>query len=414
MVGVTGSSAPGVAQALLWEGLNSNGHVSPDTNVTAKNGEPLLVLRDQFMLATFAKTLESAGDATAKDAATAAAAADAAAKDQGVDDGPDIPALALAAGYGDWPGALWPTRAMMTTLDKATKGDKGSPVPWADPKAAPWYDQKWSKGEGDPENSAPSGSEPRSSASRGPAQISSPAMPSPPPRRLNACGSATPSGLPVRCGHAFLSPILARAAHREARPELNKDLVISLRWWKCWLSAPRRDLSRFVPATARQVGSPVISYSDASTDFGLGGVLWLSATQEVFWFRTWVPQGDPIDRLEVEAAAVVDALFTPLLAERGYTEEISFIDNNVSLAWITRGRACADVNPMLAELWLPMAVRGGFKWFERISSVSNVADKPSRGLVPDCPCGWRLREVPGVRSWGASDGSGPGRRWTAF
>ena len=58
----------------------------------------------------------------------------------------------------------------------------------------------------------------------------------------------------------------------------------------------------------------MVTYSDASTDFGLGGVLLLPATPEAFWFRTRVPPGDAVDRLEVEAAAVVDALFGPLLA----------------------------------------------------------------------------------------------------
>ena len=116
------------------------------------------------------------------------------------------------------------------------------------------------------------------------------------------------------------------------------------------MSAPRGDLSRFVPAAPRVVGRLAVTYSDASTDFGLGGVLLLPATREAFWFRTRVPRGDPIDRLEVEAAAVVDALFGPLLAARGYTEEISFMDNNVSCAWITRGRGRADVDPMLSAL----------------------------------------------------------------
>jgi len=32
---------------------------------------------------------------------------------------------------------------MMNTLVKASKGEKGAPVPWADPKVAPWFDQKW-------------------------------------------------------------------------------------------------------------------------------------------------------------------------------------------------------------------------------------------------------------------------------
>ena len=70
--------------------------------------------------------------------------------------------------------------------------------------------------------------------------------------------------------------------------------------------------------------------------------------------------------------------------------------------------------PMLSGLWMQMVVRGWFKWFQRITSASNVVDKPSRDIVPDCPCGWRLREVRGVARWERSDGSGPGRPWPAL
>ena len=49
-----------------------------------------------------------------------------------------------------------------------------------------------------------------------------------------------------------------------------------------------------------------------------------------------------------------------------------------------------------------------------VSSASNLADRPSRGLAPECPCGYRLREVVDVRRWGAPDGTGPGRPWIAY
>ena len=157
-----------------------------------------------------------------------------------------------------------------------------------------------------------------------------------------------------------------------------------------------------------------MTYSNASTSYGLGGVSLLPASREALWFRTRVLRGEPIDRLEGEAAAVANSLFGPCLAARGYADEISFIDNNVSAAWITRGGGREDVDPMLSALWLQMVVRGGFKWFERVSSTFNLADRPSRGLVPDCPCGWRLRQVPDVLRWGDSDGAGPGRPWPTF
>ena len=44
-----------------------------------------------------------------------------------------------------WPRTLLPTRHMVTVMKKATQGDKGSPVPWADPKMDPWYDARWPK-----------------------------------------------------------------------------------------------------------------------------------------------------------------------------------------------------------------------------------------------------------------------------
>ena len=38
---------------------------------------------------------------------------------------------------------------MVSVLKKATQGDKGSLVPWADPKMDPWYDARWNKGSND-------------------------------------------------------------------------------------------------------------------------------------------------------------------------------------------------------------------------------------------------------------------------
>ena len=49
---------------------------------------------------------------------------------------------------------------------------------------------------------------------------------------------------------------------------------------------------------------------------------------------------------------VAHALFGPLLAERGYTEEISFVDSKVSWAWITHGPGCADTDPIISCLWM--------------------------------------------------------------
>ena len=113
----------------------------------AKNGESLLALRDRCVLAKWGQKLRAAKDKAARAAAAAAADAATAAKEVPVDQGPDVDALALASGYGAWPKSLLPTRSMVAALKKATQGEKGSPVPWADPKMDPWYDTRWPKGD---------------------------------------------------------------------------------------------------------------------------------------------------------------------------------------------------------------------------------------------------------------------------
>ena len=114
-----------VANTLRCEGLGGSGHIQVDCNVNAKNGESLLILKDRFTLAVFARKPESAREDAAKEVAATAAAAAAAAKGQPADEGRDVPALTLAAGYGAWPRALLPTRSMVAALKNAAKGKKG-------------------------------------------------------------------------------------------------------------------------------------------------------------------------------------------------------------------------------------------------------------------------------------------------
>ena len=100
-----------------------------------------------------------------------------------------------------------------------------------------------------------------------------------------------------------------------------------------------------------------MTYTDASTDFGLGGVLLLPQERCAYFFRT-LARGRPIDYLEVEAVVVADAVFGPRLQWLGYPEEISFVDNNVSLAWITDGCAFRDdANPLIEDMWFRLACR---------------------------------------------------------
>ena len=230
-----------------------------------------------------------------------------------------------------------------------------------------------------------------------------------------------------RCGRAYLVPILRRASNPEARLQLNGRLRSALKWWHRWLSSPAGPLTRSVPAAPRQRAvPPAVTYSDASTKFGIGAVLLLPRERVAYFFRTRaegtanrvapakrVPAGGspsgarPIDFLEVEAAVVADAVFGPMLQHAGYHEEVSFVDNNVSLAWITDGCAFRDdVDPLIEDMWFCLACRQAYKWWERVSSTSNVADLPSRGLPPTLPSDWTLHELKGVRRWQAPVNAG--------
>jgi hypothetical protein len=201
------------------------------------------------------------------------------------------------------------------------------------------------------------------------------------------------------------------AIAKSAETKLNGALRRALEWWVRLLSLPQHDLTRVIPASPPTPTPPALSYTDASTEWGLGGVLYLPHRRTAYFFRTPLVCHDLIDSLEVEAAAIGDALFGPLLVEFGVADEISFVDNNVSLPWITSGCSFRpEVDAILAGMWLNVATRKAFKWWERVSSASNPADAPSRGLVPPRPHEWRLFEMCPVPRWSPSkDGQGHGR-----
>ena len=96
-----------------------------------------------------------------------------------------------------------------------------------------------------------------------------------------------------RSGRPLLAPILRRAMSPEAWPQLKRALRRALQWWCRWLQAPARDLTRLVPATPRRPSLPAISYTNASTDFGLGVVLFLPVEGIALFFRTRLDAGEP-------------------------------------------------------------------------------------------------------------------------
>lgn len=100
-----------------------------------------------------------------------------------------------------------------------------------------------------------------------------------------------------RCGRAFVAPNLRRATAHDPWWTLNVRLRRALCWWERWLLGPEDCLVCFVPALPRLRARPALSYSDASTDFGLGGIQLLPDESKAWWFSTRVPPGECIGLL---------------------------------------------------------------------------------------------------------------------
>ena len=135
-----------------------------------------------------------------------------------------------------------------------------------------------------------------------------------------------------------------------------------MEWWLTLLGQPEHLRTQVVPSNPPAPQPMAVSYTDACL-YGPGGVLMLPGSRLAVFFRIWVPLGDLIDSLKVETAAVADATFAPIKAAHAITDEVTFVDNTVSLPWITSG--CSNrpaVDEILAGLWLNLALCGWFKW----------------------------------------------------
>lgn len=210
------------------------------------------------------------------------------------------------------------------------------------------------------------------------------------------------SALFGRIGRAFLPPIFRRKEKVEGPWFLNKQLRLALIWWEELLaSSSHCALQRVVPVEGRDLSDQAgaISYGDASP-YGIGGVLLLPRLQRAYFFRLFIPVPEPIERLETEAQLICQHVFGPLLARSfagALNFELAFLDNNLAAGWLISGNSGRDdIDPMIHEYW--MNSQGHLRWLERVGSKSNLADKPSRGQVPDLQ-GWHTTEIFGVRRW---------------
>ena len=94
----------------------------------------------------------------------------------------------------------------------------------------------------------------------------------------------------------------------------------------------------------------------------------------------------------VAAAAAVKAGGD--LAGPGDKKVIVFVDNNSTLAAITRGGARSPlVNSLVGDLWLGIDRMGWYVWWERVPTKANPADDPSRTAQP--LRGWGRLRLPG-------------------
>ena len=178
-------------------------------------------------------------------------------------------------------------------------------------------------------------------------------------------------------------PILWRAANPVAHLSLNNRLRRALKWWRLLVVSCLAGLltTSVLDAPKRGPLPSALTYTDASTDFGNGGVLLLPLERRAYFFRT-PARGRSINYLKVEAAVVAEGVFGPRLKRLGYHEQISFLDKNVSLAWITDGCTFRDdVDPLIEDMWFRLACRRAFKWWERV--VHQQRGRPAQqGATP--------------------------------
>ena len=67
---------------------------------------------------------------------------------------------------------------------------------------------------------------------------------------------------------------------------------------------------------------------------------------------------------------MADAVCGPMLQQAGYHEEVGFVDNNMSLAWITDGCTFRDdVDPLIKDMWYCLACRQAYKWWDVVAPV---------------------------------------------
>ena len=163
--------------------------------------------------------------------------------------------------------------------------------------------------------------------------------------------------------------------------DFGRPLASDLTWW---LSR----LERLEPQRlALFIDDPVVIYTDAEGNGGLGGVISDSATAA--WFSSptpqellaaLIPRKTQIFPLEVLAVAVALKLWRHRLQGRHI---IVFVDNTGALAALRKGSSRApDVHGLITLIWDIIVDSFSSIKFFWVPSKLNLSDLPSRGLTP--------------------------------
>jgi hypothetical protein len=193
---------------------------------------------------------------------------------------------------------------------------------------------------------------------------------------------------------AALSGSDTRLAHG-----LGPDLPLALSWLRSYL---QRCPPRVVPACLKET---TLVFTDGACEPELcscGAVLLQPATRSYLWFSfVFPPSVTGIWRREGQEQLIAQAELAPVLLARLTWKHllqekavIYFVDNEGVREALVKGSTKSVGSRRLLFQTAEAGVElGGFPWYSRVASPSNVADAPSRLRPPEVILDFPAREV---------------------
>ena len=192
-----------------------------------------------------------------------------------------------------------------------------------------------------------------------------------------------------RFARAMLKPLYAKLYAPRFVPTLSQALIRNLSWWATTLKLIHPRVVKF----SRSKPDWVI-YTDAAFEEGALGARLAAIFFEISpspcpfgaeLVLASAPGNDEIAFFEttstifgLELSAVVLAIFHFRESLRGQTATV-YMDNNAALAAIINGDSSSPAAfTLIATLWFIAATYNIALWFERVHTLSNIADLPTR------------------------------------